>query len=542
MAISYELAPIPRWVLINKNGTVAGGAKMKTRRNLNFDQDKPVFKDPFGNEPWTNPIVFDLNGTQGPFYWEVDPANPDDTYFLIVNAADGTELFTIPDYAPAAGAGGGGGGGTINVNIVNYIANNQLISHIDDTANPIGSGNLVIAPSNHKGFTPALVNPIVGTNGGLGADIRFVTNTGIGTPATDQITFPAFLLSDAALSPDVTPVDYVNYECTNNPVGESYKAFQFPICQKVKNLSNQSMTVSVWAKYTGAPSIITLWIRQYFGSGTSASAEERNQVASWTLTTSWVRYNALITIPDVAGKSLGTAGKQTNDDALYLQLQMPLGAACNIQFTKPSLYLGNVNPVTTFETYDQINTIADSPRTGDIRVSMTNAAPNGWLPMNDGSIGNVGSGATLRANMDVFQLYATIYTCVSDTYAPVSGGRTAPGTTTANAVTDFLAGKTLTLTKTLGRALAAAGSGAGLTARALGQALGSEIISIAAMPSHSHPGSTFNFVPDGSVQDGVSAHSSVVAGSTSVSVAPQGGSAADGNMPPVSFMNVFIKT
>jgi len=482
MTITYSLAPIPKWVLIKNDGTVAGGAKMYTRRNLNIDQDKAVYMDAGGAQAWTNPIVFDLNGTAGPFYWEVDSSNLDDTYFLIINDSDGTELFTIPNYFPPGGAGGGGNV-TTNINLVNLIANNQFIDHIDDTANPIGSGNLVIAPSNHSGYTPALVSPIVGTWGGVGPDTRFVTNTGIATPATDQITFPLFALNDPALTPDVTPVDYIRYQCTNSPVGENYKAFQFPISQKVKNLSNQSMTVNIWAKAASATTI-KLFVRQYFGSGTAASAEVHNEVASWNLTTSWVKQTALITIPSVAGKSIGTPGQQTNDDALYLQLQMPLGASCDVSFTKPALYLGNVNPATTYETYDQIHAITSCPRTGDTRISMTNAPPLGFIAMDDTTIGTVGTGATY-AGEDMFQLYATIYTCVSDTWAPVSGGRTAPGTTTANAVTDFIAGKTLTMTKTLARALAAAGAGSGLTARVLGEFTGAEthVLTVAELPN-----------------------------------------------------------
>src|SRR6185436_15079398 len=97
-----------------------------------------------------------------------------------------------------------------------------------------------------------------------------------------------------------------------------------------------------------------------------------------------------------------------------------------------------------FDDYDQINSINSTPRTGDIKTSLLSSAPNGWVAMNDGSIGNVGSGATNRANKDTFQLYKTIWDGVIDTWAPVSTGRG------ASAVADFVAGKTLTLPKSLG--------------------------------------------------------------------------------------------
>lgn len=529
MSISYLLAPIPKWVLINNEGTVAGGAKLYTYRSLNKIQQKIVYQDAGGTIPWTNPIIFDLNGVQGPFYWSVDSADLSDTYYLEAYDADDNLLWTLDNYFPPGA--GGGGNVTTYIPLTNYIANNQFIDHIDDTANPVNTTNLVIAPSNHKGFTPAGV-PIVGAYGVVGPDIRFVKNN---TAATDQITFPLFALASAPLTGDVTPVDYIRYQCTNSPAGETYKSFQFPITQKIKNLSNQAMTFKVWARVTATPVTLTAYVRQYFGSGTAASAEVRTSIGTLPLTTTWTQYNLSLTIPDVAGKSIGTPGLQTDDDALYMQLEMPLGAPCDVLFTKPKLYLGTIDPSLEFEDYDQINAINSTPRTGDTRMTLyTNSLP-GWVSMNDGSIGNVGSGATNRANQDTFQLYKTIWDGVSDAFAPVSTGRG------ASAVADFIAGKTLTLTRVTGRVLGGAGSGAGLTTRALGEWLGSETISIAAMPAHNHPGSTVALAPL-AIGTGTSGVNNGIQGTpTALNIASQGGGAANGNIPPSTFMNVFIK-
>jgi len=292
-----------------------------------------------------------------------------------------------------------------------------------------------------------------------------------------------FALASAPLTGDVTPVDYIRYQCTNSPAGETYKAFQFPITQKIKNLSNQAMTFKIWARVTATPVTLTAYVRQYFGSGTAASAEVRTSIGTMALTTSWTQFNLSLSIPDVAGKSIGTPGLQTDDDALYMQLEMPLGAPCDVLFTKPKLYLGTIDPTLEFEDYDQINSINSTPRTGDIRTTFYHSSSiPGWVRMNDGSIGNVGSGATTRAHADTFQLYKTIWDSVLDAWAPVSTGRG------ATAIADFLAGKTLTLPRSLGRALAGAGSGAGLTARALGEYLGEEThtLTIPEIPNHGH--------------------------------------------------------
>ena len=525
MAITYSLSPIPKWVLINNEGTVAGGAKLYTYRSLNKIEPKAVFQDAGGTIPWTNPILFDLNGTQGPFYWSVDSSDLQDTYYLEAYDSNGNLLWTLDDYFPPGS--GGGGDVTTYVPILNYIANNVFIDHIDDTANPINSTNLVIAPSNHQGFTPALINPVVSTYGVIGPDIRFVKNN---TTATDQISFPLFPLASAPLVGDVTPVDYVRYQCTNSPSGETYKCFQFPITQKVKNLSNQDMTFKIWAAVTSTPVTLTVYILQYFGSGTSASAEVRTSIGTLTLSTTWTDYQLTLTIPDVAGQSLGTPGQQTNDDALYVQLEMPLGMPCDVLFTKPAIYLGNLDPDLTFQTYDQINAINSTARTGDIKTSLLSSAPLGWVPMNDGSIGETGSGATTRANQDTFQLYKTIWDGVLDAWAPVSTGRG------ATAIADFVAGKTLTLPRSLGRALAGAGSGAGLTPRALGEYEGAETATLAGtnLPS----GTPFNASGSGGA---VTTSGGTVQVPASNAGYTQGSSTPFGIVDPTSFFNVFIK-
>lgn len=63
------------------------------------------------------------------------------------------------------------------------------------------------------------------------------------------------------------------------------------------------------------------------------------------------------------------------------------------------------------------------------------AAPAGWVLARDGTIGNAGSGATIRANADCTNLYAHLWNGLANTEAPVTGGRG------ANAGADFAAGK-----------------------------------------------------------------------------------------------------
>jgi len=531
MTITYVQAFPPKWIIINNEGTVAGGAQLYTYDSLTR-LPRATYSDPAGSEALPNPIIFDLNGTFGPIYWQIDTSDPDG-YYIEVFDSSGNLLWNEDNFPQSSG---GGSDVTVNVPLQNYITNNQFINHCPPTASPIGLANVIVAPSNHHGFTPAQTNPLIGTYGILSPDIVFTKNN---TTATDSITFVDFALSDASFfaEGDNTPAFYVRYQ-SNMTTGETYKSFQFPITQKVKNLSNQPMTFSVWAKVTSTPVTINFYTRQYYGSGTAATAESSSTRVlqdSYVLTSSWVKYLTNFTMPSVSGNSIGTPGLQTDDDAVYLQLDMPLDTACDIQFIKPCLFLGTINPDIEFDSYDQIDGVSQTARTGDVKTSLYTNAPLGWLPMNDSTIGNTGSGATYAGDF-TFQLYATLYTSVIDTWAPVSSGRTSPGNTIATAITDFLAGKTLKMPLSLGRALAGAGSGSGLTTRALGQNLGSETISISAMPSHSHSGL---FITSGT---GAAVPGTSQAFTTSPTVTgATGGSAADGNMQPTTFFNIFIK-
>lgn len=539
MTISHVIAPNPYWSVIDNVGLLAGGAKLYTKSSRNPSIDKAAYQDAAGTNAYTNPIIFDANGTKPPIYWRLDSDDPGDLYYIEARDSDNTFLWSINSWPQGVGSGGGGTDVTTYISLQNYITNGVFQDHTDDTASPIAQQHTKIAPSNHKGFTPAESNPIVSNTQGIVApDIWFTKSN---TNANDQITYPEFTLGDTFTN-DVCPVFYLRYVCTNTPLGETYKCFQFPIVQKVQNLTNQRMTFQIWAK-AAAPVSLTLYVRQYFGSAAGASAAIRTTISpTLDLTTSWQEFNVPFTVPSVGGKTTGAVGLQTDDDALYLQLEMPLGVACDISMTKATLHLGELSTADQdFEIYDQIDAITQTPRTGDIRLGYSASAPQGWVACNT-SIGNTGSGAT-RFNKDTFQLYALLYTNVSDSYAVVATGRT--GTTVADAVTDFIANKKMTLMPVLGRAIAAAGAGSGLSVRALGQFLGDETILMADMPLHDHTGST---VAAG-VGAGITGFAEALAtGPTHpVTVAPQGGGVlntsgqAGGKMQPTAFMNVFLK-
>lgn len=94
--------------------------------------------------------------------------------------------------------------------------------------------------------------------------------------------------------------------------------------------------------------------------------------------------------------------------------------------------------------------------TGDIEPDMRITPKSGWLHMQGQTIGDSGSGAVLQS-ASYEALFAFFWDNVSDTYAPVSGGRG------ANAAADWAAGKTIAMIDCRGRSPIGAGLGTGLS-------------------------------------------------------------------------------
>ncbi|MGA8079974.1 MAG: hypothetical protein WB868_21570 [Xanthobacteraceae bacterium] len=190
--------------------------------------------------------------------------------------------------------------------------------------------------------------------------------------------------------------------------------------------------------------------------------------------------------------------------------------------------------------------------TGDVKLTIKTTADSGWLMCSDQTIGNVSSGAAF-ANTAAQALYTLLWTNVSNTYAPVTGGR---GSTPA---ADWAAQKSMQLTALMGRAIGIAGSGAGLTARALGQTFGEEnhLLAVSEMPSHTHgitdPGHSHTYNQGNTVAGGSTngaapyavfnaqeAENSGLA-DTDITINAAGGGSTHNNVQPTTFLNAMIK-
>lgn len=99
------------------------------------------------------------------------------------------------------------------------------------------------------------------------------------------------------------------------------------------------------------------------------------------------------------------------------------------------------------------NASATAGVTGDIKMTYNPAQPADWIQMNDGSVGNSGSGASY-ANSNAFNLFA-LWWGYSTTWFPFIDGSSRGG----SALADWNANKAIMMPATVGRAFANFGTG-----------------------------------------------------------------------------------
>src|ERR1700756_3640249 len=146
MALTYNLGFVPKWYIADLVGKPLGGGYLVAYSNLNHTTLNLIFQDPAGLEPWPldpvpntdlNGILFDENGSQGPFYFLFNTATPAVLYYLEVYDSNGVLQWTMDDYIPPSGTGGSII--TTNSNLNNLIVNSpmwRMINQNNSTSPP----------------------------------------------------------------------------------------------------------------------------------------------------------------------------------------------------------------------------------------------------------------------------------------------------------------------------------------------------------------------------------------------------------------------
>jgi hypothetical protein len=361
-----------------------------------------------------------------------------ETYYITVVNSTGTSQFTRQNF-PFEGTPSG------PVTIATPTLQNTIINNrfwrAGNSSSSVNSAGVVtvtltnetdidVCPSQHDGFSYP--------------DIRFLKDA---AGATESAVFQKFAVGSGAFSNAVRPEYYLNHVSTG--VGaETYKKYLFPISLHIATLDSVEAIFSVFLKLNNGNSngTVTAKILQYMGSGSGNTANFELELDAHVATASWNQYQSKFTFPSTLGKTYDAG--QIQDSAFYLELYLQPNVTLDISIAIPSIYLGDTIPTTDFSSYDEIDSIINSPRTGDFRHTLNRSQP-GWVPANDGTIGSSASGATTRANPDTWPLYKLIWENTSATWTPM-GDASARG---ADAKTDFSANRSLTLTKNLGRVL-----------------------------------------------------------------------------------------
>jgi hypothetical protein len=97
-------------------------------------------------------------------------------------------------------------------------------------------------------------------------------------------------------------VNFLRIDTTGQTLTSSYANISQRM-ESVRTFANQTVTVSFWAKAaTGTPKI-SMEFGQNFGSGGSSTVN--TYAGQATISTSWARYSASVTVPSISGKTLG---------------------------------------------------------------------------------------------------------------------------------------------------------------------------------------------------------------------------------------------
>ena len=109
--------------------------------------------------------------------------------------------------------------------------------------------------------------------------------------------------------------------------------------EDVTNFSNQTLTLSFYVKGSSATTLNNIYARQNFGSGGSALVDTAFSNISFSVTTSFTRYTATVTLPSISGKTVGTSS--------FLEIYMQLPDGVTVYLTGVQLEVGSV--ATEFE-------------------------------------------------------------------------------------------------------------------------------------------------------------------------------------------------
>jgi hypothetical protein len=214
----------------------------------------------------------------------------------------------------------------------------------------------------------------------------------------------------------------------------SDNGFVAQLIEDVRTFAGQTVTVSFWAKANSGTPSISVEAVQSFGTGGSPSSNVTGSVAAGTtkkisITTSWVRYSATLTIPSISGKTMGT-----NANTSFIRMNFWISGGSNFDTRTDSLGIQN----NTFEIWGiqaEKGSVATAFQTATGTIQGELAACQRYY------IRYTAGPYTTAGYYNTTQLYPTITFPVEMRIAP-----TAIGTSAAGALVSYVNGSSRTST------------------------------------------------------------------------------------------------
>lgn len=206
-----------------------------------------------------------------------------------------------------------------NATVATTQASNALTSAANASTSATNSANSATASA----ASATLANTLVGTNVGRNKfhnPLFAVAQRGAGPFTGAAYTLDRWRLALNTDANSVTQTALVDADrtaigdeaatvCLKNVMSSAGAAASlseiYQRLEDVRRLAGKTVTVSFWAKASSALNI-GVWMFQTFGTGGSPSSSVNVAPTTIALTTSWARYQAVIAVPSIIGKTLGT--------------------------------------------------------------------------------------------------------------------------------------------------------------------------------------------------------------------------------------------
>lgn len=390
--------------------------KIYTHSSLNHAENKATYTDWTGNTANTNPIILDNKG-QATIYWAVNQNDNTDNYYIEVRDANDVLIYSRDNFnAPEVGANSP----SSVEGFTNFVRNNcfhdwQLYDW----------NNIDVLCTTSKMPAAGFVE--------TATEWYFTKNNNNATETVSRQTF-------SAGQPDVpnNPVYFLQANCTSAGAGGETFKYLYQTYESFQTFSGEDITLSFYAKAATNGTILNVNALQNFG--TSGSADVNISGASFSLSTSFQLFTVTFNVPSVSGKTPGTT-----PGYFAIKFNFPINSAFVISLADMQLVKGATAQSFIQTTVEEQNqTLTVTGETGDIKIHPDIAnLPRTWMQLQDGTIGNVTSTASLRANEDTKSLFLFLWTTYSDYICPSYTSAGVRTTRSGSALNDFNAGNRL---------------------------------------------------------------------------------------------------